>query len=341
VLRIWNSAFSALVALFAVLSAGLLFGERRRLAAAVAGSLIAFQPMFSYVNGTINNDTIVNVIGAALLYLLLRLARKGWELRTEIWIGVLSVVGVVGKITGVSVSVYAAMMVALTMLRDRTMVSVRGGLAIAGAVAATAITWLGVATILGWDRKLVYQHTDVPGSPPGWVPTAPQKLDYVIQQIFPFIHLTGPMVQVSHAFERVYIVGGFGDFFWHRAAYPISVYKFMLLVLLVIFVVGVVGAIRYRRWALKNWLPAVIVLIQPMIVYFFVEWAYATPGGRTVMAEQGRYIFPAIAALAVIVAGAGFGLPKKIREFGWGALAGMICAFAIVSWFFGAFHVYA
>lgn len=341
VLRSLNSIFAALTALFAVLSAGLIFGERRRFAAATAGALVAFQPMYAYVNGTINNDTIVTVAGAALLYLLLKIAKDGWSRRTELAIGSVSVVGVLGKITGVSVAIYAALVVALTVLRDRTWASVRGGFTVLGGVIATVIVWLGVTTVLGWDRRLAYQHTDPPGVPPGWIPTPTQKLDYVIQQIFPFIHLTGPMVQVSHAFERIYVVGGFGDFFWHRAAYPISVYKLIFLILAVVFVVGFVGAIRYRRWALKNWLPAAIVLIQPMIVYFFVEWAYAVPGGRSVLAEQGRYIYPAIAALAVAVAGAGFGLPKKLREFGWGALAGLICGFAIISWFFGAFHVYA
>jgi hypothetical protein len=340
-LRAVNSVFASLVALFAVLTAALLLGDRRKLAAAVAGALVAFQPMYAYVSGAINNDTIASVTGAALLYLLVRLAREGWTRKTEIWIGVLAVVGVLGKITGVSNAVFAAMVVALTMLRDRTGSALRGGLTVLATVIATSATWLMLTTVIGWPRMLAYQHTDIPPTPDAWHPTMPQRIDYIIQQVFPFIHLTGPMVQVSHAFERVYVVGGFGDFFWHRAAFPIPVFKVILLVLLVVFAAGAVGIVRYRRWALKNWLPALIVLAQPVVVYVFVESAYAVPGGRTVMAEQGRYIFPALAALAVIAAGAGFGLPKKLREFAWGGLAGLIGAFTVVAWFFAAYHVYA
>ena len=43
-----------------------------------------------------------------------------------------------------------------------------------------------------------------------------------------------------------------------------------------------------------------------------VEAAFFAPdGGRTVVAEQGRYIFPAIAALAAIAVGGTFGLGRR------------------------------
>ena len=45
-----------------------------------------------------------------------------------------------------------------------------------------------------------------------------------------------------------------------------------------------------------------------------VEAAFFAPGGgRTVVAEQGRYIFPAIAALAVIAVGGTFGLGRRLQ----------------------------
>jgi hypothetical protein len=341
VLRVLNSLAAALVALFAVLSCALLLGGRRRHAIAVAGALIAFQPMFAYVSGAINNDTWVNLFGAVMLYLLLRLARKGWELRRELLVGVTAVVSVLGKMTGAANAIFAALVVALLMLRDRSLRSLRGGLTVLGAVVATAAGWLVLTTVVGWPRMLVYQHTDSLPPPAAWVPTLPQRIDYIIQQVFPFIELTGPMVGVSHAFERVYIVGGFGDYFWHRVAFPVPVFKVILAVLLTVFVTGAIGALRNRRWLRKNWAETAIVLLQPIVVYTLVEWAYATPGGRPVMAEQGRYIFPAITALAVIAAASGYGLPKKLRAPGWGALVGLAAGFTVVAWFFAAYHVYA
>ncbi|MGK2877393.1 MAG: DUF2142 domain-containing protein [Solirubrobacterales bacterium] len=332
---------AAFVALFAVFAAALLLGDKRRRAAAVAGSLVAAQPMFAYVNGTINNDTIVNTAGAAMLYLLLLIARKGWEVRREIWVGVISIISPLGKLTGVGGSLYAAAIVLLLVLRDRSKRSIQGGLTVLAAVIVTELAWLGFASVMKFQKMLVYQHTDgIPG-PPEWVPTTLQKIDYIIQLAFPFIKITGPMTGTPHAFEKIYIVGGFADFFWHRFSFPVDVYKLILSVLLVVFFTGIVGLIRYRGWALKNWLPIAIVVLQPVFVYCLVHWAYATPGGRAVPAEQGRYIFPALAALAVIAAAAVYGLPKRLREYGWGALAGAMGAFGVVCYAFGILHVYA
>lgn len=332
---------AAFVAFFAVLAAGLLLGDNRKRAAAVAGALVAGQPMFAYVNGTINNDTIVNTAGAAMLYLLLLLVKKGWSVRREIWIGVISIISPLGKLTGVGGSLYAATIVVLLILRDRSMRSVRGGLTILATVITTELLWLAFATVMKYPRMLVYQHTDGLPQPAAWIPSTLQKVDYTIQMVFPFIKLTGPMTGTPHAFEKIYIVGGFADFFWHRESFDIGIYKLILGTLLVVFAAGVVGLIRYRKWTLRNWLPVAIVILQPIFVYCLVEWAYATPGGRAIPSEQGRYIFPALAALAVIAAAAAFGLPKKLRDYGWGALAGAMCSFGVVCYVFGILHVYA
>lgn len=341
VMRALQSFLASFVALFAVLAAGLLLGENRRRAAATAGALVAGQPMFAYVSGTINNDTIVNVSGAAMLYLLLALAKKGWALREEIWVGVVAIISPLGKATGVAGSLYAGAIVMLLVLRDRSMRSIRGGLTILGAMLATELVWLGFASMMKWQRMPVYQHTDLIPTPPEWTPTLLERIDYIIQMVFPFIKLTGPMSGTPHAFEKIYVVGGFADFFWHRESFPIDIYKLIFGVLLVVFVTGVVGVIRYRKWAVRNWLPVLIVVLQPIFVYGLVEWAYATPGGRVVPAEQGRYIFPALAALCVMAAAATYGLPKRLRDYGWGALAGAMCSFGLVCYVFAMLRVYA
>ncbi|MBJ7457885.1 MAG: DUF2142 domain-containing protein [Thermoleophilaceae bacterium] len=341
VMRTVNAFAAAFIAFLAVLSAGLLLGEARRLPAACAGALVAFQPMFAYVSGAINNDTFVNVAGAAAVYLLLLLAQKGWSVRREVWLGVVAVAGVLGKITAVSIALYTATTVILMVLRDRSARAVRGGFTILGVVVASCLSWLGLATLLGWPRTLTYFHTNVLPVAEATQPTTLQRIDYVIQQIFPPLHLTGPMVQVNDAFERIYIVGGFADLFWHRISYPMSVYHLIRDLLVILFLCGLVALWRYRRVALRNWLAVLIILLQPVFVYVLVEWAYATPGGRNPLAEQGRYIFPALVALAVGAVAAIYGLPTRLRPYVWGGLAGAMCAFGIVTWFFGAYHVYA
>jgi hypothetical protein len=56
----------------------------------------------------------------------------------------------------------------------------------------------------------------------------------------------------------------------------------------------------------------VVIALFPICVLVAVEAAFFTPsGGRTVVAEQGRYIFPAIAALAAIAVGGTYGLGRR------------------------------
>ncbi len=55
-----------------------------------------------------------------------------------------------------------------------------------------------------------------------------------------------------------------------------------------------------------------MIALFPICVLVAVEAAYFAPdGGRTVVAEQGRYIFPAIAALAAIAVGGTFGAGRR------------------------------
>lgn len=340
VLRIFNSAAASLVALLAVLCAALLLGGARRYAAATAGALIAFQPMYAYVSGAINNDTFVNVAGALTLYLLLWLARRGWDTRREIALGVAAVLGPVGKLTGATSALFAAVFVLALIARERTTRSLRGGLTVLAAVVATAVAYLGFAKLAGWPAVLANHHRDAAPGPSEWIASVPQRIDYALQTAIPWIELTGPMTQVSYPLGRIYIVGGFADLFWHRVAYPIPVYKMIAALLAVVVICGLVALWRHRGWVRRNFLPLAMVLAHPVAVYFMVEWAYATPGGRPVLAEQGRYIFPALVAFAVAAAGAGFGLPEKLRTFAWGGLVGLFCAFGIVTYVFGAYGVY-
>jgi hypothetical protein len=56
-----------------------------------------------------------------------------------------------------------------------------------------------------------------------------------------------------------------------------------------------------------------VIALFPVCVLVAVEAAFFTPdgGGRTVVAEQGRYIFPAIAALAAIAVAGTYGLGRR------------------------------
>jgi branched-subunit amino acid transport protein AzlD len=64
---------------------------------------------------------------------------------------------------------------------------------------------------------------------------------------------------------------------------------------------------------------------MPVAVIVGFEAAYYTPGSRSVIAEVGRYAFPAIGPLAVLVVGAlhAFGR-RRMLAVGVGLLVAMI-----------------
>jgi hypothetical protein len=69
---------------------------------------------------------------------------------------------------------------------------------------------------------------------------------------------------------------------------------------------------RVAAWS-RLWEIAVIALV-PLGTLVAVEAAFFAPeGGRTVVAEQGRYIFPAVGALAAIAVAGTFGLGRRLQ----------------------------
>jgi hypothetical protein len=266
---------------------------------------------------------------------------SGWTPRREIYLGAASVAGPLAKLTGISASLFAAFWIAAMMLRDRSAAALRGGITVAGTVVAGSAAWLLATSAVGWPSRLANMHTDVAAPDPATVPSLLQRIDYTIQTIVPAIQITGDHQQVTHPFARIYVIGGWADFAWHRIEFPHPVYKVIAVLLAILVLVGVAGLVKHRKWLRRNWMPVTMVLTLPMAVVALVGWAYATPGGRPVLAEQGRYILPALTALCVAGAGAFFGLPRRLRPFGWGLWCGLTGSFAVVCAVFASFHLYA
>ena len=73
------------------------------------------------------------------------------------------------------------------------------------------------------------------------------------------------------------------------------------------------AAVRERSLRVgARFFEVAVIALFPICVLVAVEAAFFEPnGGRTVVAEQGRYIFPAIAALAAIAVGGTFGVGRR------------------------------
>src|SRR3954452_22673393 len=68
--------------------------------AVAAGVLVAFEPMFGFMSGSVNNDMGVNAAGAVLLLLLIRELRRGLSVPLAIGIGAAVAVAPLMKASG-------------------------------------------------------------------------------------------------------------------------------------------------------------------------------------------------------------------------------------------------
>jgi 4-amino-4-deoxy-L-arabinose transferase-like glycosyltransferase len=311
--RLMSSALGALVALFAFLIVRELV-PRERWAAVAAGLLVSFQPMFGFISGAVNNDNGVNAAAAAIAYLLIRGLRRGLTLHVGLALGTALAVAPVFKGTGYFLYPVAVLGVAGMLLRGRNRPTLLAVGAVLAALVAVTAAWGIVAPLFG--RTLVTapggndatQGVLAANDPIGYA-------KYLWQLFFPIIPSTG-MVRVYP--ERlpvfsIYIVRGWGAFGWYSILFPRWLF---VLIGLAVGGFGLLGltALWRHRVALRAMGWEILVLVGiPICVFLGVEAVYAsvTPRGGPV-AEQGRYIFPAAAALAALTVGACFALGRRL-----------------------------
>ena len=65
----------------------------------VGGLAVAFQPMFGFMSGGVNNDNLLYAASAALLFLMARAFRRGLDLRLGVAMGLTIAVGLLTKQT--------------------------------------------------------------------------------------------------------------------------------------------------------------------------------------------------------------------------------------------------
>jgi len=92
---------------------------------------------------------------------------------------------------------------------------------------------------------------------------------------------------------------------------------------------GALAATREWAWVRGHLLELAVLLAIPAAVVMGFEAAYFTTGARSVIAEVGRYAFPAIAPLAILVVGA---LHAFGRRHMLGVAAGLLVAAIALSY---------
>jgi predicted membrane protein DUF2142 len=310
-MRLGSAIMGALTAMFAFLLVAELLPGRRGLAAA-AGLLVALEPMFAFMSGAVNNDNGVNLACAAIVYLMVRALRRGLTVPVAIGLGVALEIAPIMKGTGYELYPPVALGLLGLLLRRHG----RRDLAMVALFLAAFAT-----VFIGWDFIRDTFHRDaftVPGgSTPGASFGAMDHLKaYAVWMWQVLVPWKLPFMQdftiIKWPFFNIYVQRGFAGFGWYAIFFPNWVYT------PIVAAMGATGVLGLRllwvqRAAALRRAPELLFLISiPIVVVFAIEAAYFTlaiPVDGT--AEQGRYAFTAITAVAALVIGGCLGLGRR------------------------------
>jgi hypothetical protein len=287
---------------------------RQRAAAVASGLLVAFHPMFGFISGAINNDNGINAAAALSLYLVIRGLRRGLTWRLALALGATLAIAPLMKETGYEI--YPAVAVGLLGMIWR-----RHRLRDAVSWVAAAAAFLAVHG--GWSLLQPVFYPRVAGQPSGGGIAASGALTtaehmpgrflvYLWELFLPRLSFMGPLFPPGWPFKAVYLVRGWASFGWYTWSFPNWVYAAILAGMVATGLLALSTGIRERVFAKARFFELAVIALFPVCVLVAVEAAFFAPfGGRTVVGEQGRYIFPAIAALAAIAVGGTFGLGRR------------------------------
>jgi Predicted membrane protein (DUF2142) len=303
-MRLTSALIGALTVLFAFLM-GRELAPARPWLGVLAALLVAYQPMYGFISGAVNNDVGVNAGVAALELLLIVMLRRGITWKLGLATGVLLLALPIVKETSYSLYPVTIIALAATLYRHHRRSDLWGlGAVVLGAVALRELA----------DRLAhVFRPSTVATSTPGSVGavTGPISealahplgyLAYLWEVFLPRLsfmarHFEGTRIPALTIFDE----RGWGAFGWYDVFFPHPVYDVILAAMLAVPVFGLIAIGREWTFVRTHALDFLVLALMPIAVVAGVEAAFYTTGVRPVIAEFGRYAFPAIAPLAVLV----------------------------------------
>jgi hypothetical protein len=310
-------------ALLGALTVAFVFATVRELApgrpwaAAAAALLAAFQPVFGFIEGSVNADVGVNLAGAALIFLLILALRRGLTLALAVAIPAAFILGVLAKAT--MFAYLPVLAFGLAVLLWRRQGKLRDWLAM-GATGGVLIAIWGVLAP-------IYHHSfiPVPGgggtvvgqAGGGGAPGLSAKLSYIWQVFLPplpFMH--HDFASGEHPLWTIYVKRLWGGFGWLDVTLPHVVLVAIAVAMGLIALLALRGAWLERRLVRTRLAETLLLIGSLLCVIGFTHAAFAKYNPAAPMQEQGRYLFPAITVLAVIGVMACFGLGRRRAQLG-------------------------
>ena len=309
-MRLMSSLMAAIAAACAFGIVRELIPSRPELAVA-GGILVAFHPMFAFMGGAVNNDMGVNAGSAVVLYLLIRGLRRGLTWRLGLALGVALAVLPLLKGTGYALFPIAAFAILGMLVRRHGRRDVAWVAVTIAALVAVTLVWQAIAPSFG-RATFTTPSEGLPGEGLAPLTDTGGYLSYLWQIFLPKLPFMTDLWLQPWPFYDIYVIRGFGAFGWYQVTFPGLAYDLIVGLLAVLVVLGVV--VLVRRWDAvrsRGWETIVLLGVGAAIIAG-VEAFYYTPTPRgTIIAEMGRYAFPAITAFAALAIAATLGAGRR------------------------------
>ncbi len=274
-----------------------LFPEDRPLAVGAA-AFVAFNPMFLFVSGSVNNDNLATVLSAFALWRLLRLTRGATRWRDLALLGATLGLAALAKASALGLFALAGLALAYWAYRQRSWaILLRGGAVVYGLAALIAGWWF----VRNWRLY---------GDPSG---------------LNVFVAIVGARYPMPTLRQLVGERAGFTMSFWGFFGgmnVPMSTWLYRLLdVAAGIGALGLLVALarEWRRWDEGERVRWLLVAAWPVIVFVsLIRWTLMT------IATQGRLMFSAISAIAVLMVMGWLALaPRRWRTIATAVIAAL------------------
>ena len=256
-MRLTSALIGALTVVFAFLLARELAPGRPWLWV-LAALLVAYQPMYGFISGAVNNDVGVNAGAAALELLLIMMLRRGVTLRLGLLAGALLVGLPVVKGTAYSLYPVAGIVLLATLWRHHRRADIPGWTALVATALALRESSARFAHVFHPAAVGASTPLEV-GAPVGAVSEALAHplgyLGYLWQVFLPRLPFMARHWETTNFPGFViFVERGWGAFGWYDVLYP---HRFYYVILAAMIAVPILGLIAIRReWPFVRRPPA-------------------------------------------------------------------------------------
>ncbi len=277
--------------------------------------LVAFQPLFGFMSGGLNNDALLNLAAAGTLWGVARAFRRGLTPATGALLGGFLGLGLISKLT--MLAFVPAALLALLLLVARAGTSRRRALRGAGVAIALAGAPFAIYILLNrfaWNRGFFPGGIGTTTASPyvGRAFSTTEELSHAWQLFLPHLWLH-PQFSV-YPLWPVWFVGFFGRFGWQDYTFPYWLYQVARVVVIAVLVLAAWECWRRRSSLLRRWgeLAVYAGAVAGLCAVIGIE-AYRYFLSTGLEFAQARYLLPllglygAIGALAVRAGGRRWG----------------------------------